>query len=112
MQVLYSNDLIIHQDCNFTGLQYFAQFPPHKMQKYSNTPLEGTVNSIEQRVESFVKLMLKNSIPFHSEAGVAPKLVNTTEATQDLRSSQKLPQKVSVGKRSLLIIHVHCRLCT
>ncbi len=108
MQVLYSNGLIIHQDCNFTGLQYFAQFPPHKMQKYSNTPLEGTVNSIEQRVEPFVKLMVKNSIPFHStEAGAAPRLVNTTEATQDLLSTQKLPQKVSVGKRSL-----YCRLCT
>jgi hypothetical protein len=65
MQVLYSNGLIIHQDCNFTGLQNFAQFPPHKMQKYSKPLLEGTVNSLEQRLESFVKLMSKNSIPLH-----------------------------------------------
>ncbi len=53
MQVLYSNGLIIHQDCNFTGLEYFAQFPPHKMQKYSNPPLEGTVNSMEQKTRVF-----------------------------------------------------------
>jgi hypothetical protein len=30
---------------------------------------------------------------------------------QDLRKTQKLPQKVSEGKRSLSIIYVHCRLC-
>ncbi len=53
MQVLYSNGLIIQQDCNFTGLQYFAQFPPHKMPKYSTPPLEGTVNSIEQKTRVF-----------------------------------------------------------
>jgi hypothetical protein len=29
----------------------------------------------------------------------------------DLRKTQKLPQIVSDGKRSLSIIHVHCRLC-
>jgi hypothetical protein len=36
MQVLYSNGLIVHQDCNFTGLQYFAQFPPHKCKNTVN----------------------------------------------------------------------------
>jgi hypothetical protein len=30
---------------------------------------------------------------------------------QDQRKTQKLPQKVSDGKRSQSIIHVHCRLC-
>jgi hypothetical protein len=29
----------------------------------------------------------------------------------DLRKTQKLPQIVSDGKRSLSIIDVHCRLC-
>jgi hypothetical protein len=30
---------------------------------------------------------------------------------QELRKTQKLPQKVSVGNNPLSIIHVRCRLC-
>jgi hypothetical protein len=30
---------------------------------------------------------------------------------QDLRKTQKLPQKVSDGENLLSIIHVHCHLC-